>query len=226
MTWAIVPVKRLSSAKTRLAGVLTLSQRERLMVAMVSDLLDELAAARRIAAIVVISPDPLIAALVRRRGHHMLVQHENTGYAASANEAIDRVVAWSVTASVMVLPADLPMVTGADIDDVLAPGVGNRSCRIIPADDDLGTNCLILSPPGAVPCLFGPDSFARHCAAARDRRLSLDIVRHPRFGRDLDRPGDLHALDPDACGSAMRQVLPMLPRLPGISPPPDLGIAP
>ena len=45
-TWAIVPVKALAQAKQRLAGVLPLEARRRLMLVMLEDVLATLAAGR------------------------------------------------------------------------------------------------------------------------------------------------------------------------------------
>ena len=53
------------------------------------------------------------------------------------------------------LPADIPAVTAAEIDAVLAAHRAAPAFTIAPAHDDLGSNAVICSPPDAVPLRFG-----------------------------------------------------------------------
>jgi len=52
---------------------------------------------------------------------------------------------------------------------------------------------LACSPPEAIPCCFGEDSFRRHRAAALSAGLQARVLTLSRFGRDIDQPEDLLA---------------------------------
>ena len=64
---------------------------------------------------------------------------------------------------------------------------------LVPAHDRRGTNCVLCSPPGALPFAFGHDSFEPHCRAARARGIAPRIVPLPGLGLDIDTPDDLRA---------------------------------
>ena len=95
------------------------------------------------------------------------------------------------TGGVLVLPADLPLLTR---DDVLALlDRANRPPVVVIAPDrhQKGTNALLMSPPGLIEYDFGEDSFRRHCERARKAGARLEVVELPSLGLDLDLPEDL-----------------------------------
>ena len=57
-----------------------------------------------------------------------------------------------------------------------------------------GTNALVLSPPDAIEPAFGPDSFARHVAAAEAAQVPHRVEEVPGLALDVDTPGDLAEL--------------------------------
>ena len=88
------------------------------------------------------------------------------------------------------VPADLPLVTPADIAAVLDLGRGSRSIVIVPDAHGEGTNMLMLRPPDALSFAFGPQSFHEHCAQAETSQLVLCVHRSPALALDLDTPAD------------------------------------
>jgi len=66
--WAVVPVKGLARAKTRLAGVLSPSARRELVVTMFEEVLEVLRGTPGIGPILVVTADAKIAALGARKG--------------------------------------------------------------------------------------------------------------------------------------------------------------
>ncbi|MCK4405640.1 MAG: 2-phospho-L-lactate guanylyltransferase, partial [Hadesarchaea archaeon] len=56
-TWTIVPVKRLSEAKSSLSAVLASQQRRRLVLSMLADVLGAVHQAPSIVSAIVVSPD-------------------------------------------------------------------------------------------------------------------------------------------------------------------------
>ncbi len=54
-----------------------------------------------------------------------------------------------------------------------------------------GTNALLVCPAGVIEYEFGPGSFQRHCARARQAGAHLEICELPSLALDMDLPEDL-----------------------------------
>jgi 2-phospho-L-lactate guanylyltransferase len=96
-------------------------------------------------------------------------------------------------AAVLILPIDLPEVSTAAIDAVLASldHEPRRPLVAIVADrHGRGTNALLLAPPDAIDTCFGGDSHAAHARAAADAGATLVELGGP-LALDLDTPDDL-----------------------------------
>ena len=91
----------------------------------------------------------------------------------------------------LVVPADVPLITPADIETIVAAHRAAPAVTLVPASRDGGTNGLACSPPAVMPFCFGDNSFRRHVDAARAAGLEPVVRRIERFGDDLDTPADL-----------------------------------
>jgi 2-phospho-L-lactate/phosphoenolpyruvate guanylyltransferase len=187
--WAAVPVKEFSGAKQRLAVLLTPAQREILAATMLEDVLAALAGARRLAGIMVNTVEPRAAALAQRYGARVVTDGAREGH-TGAVLGMARTLAAEGQA-MLTLPGDIPRVTAAEIDTVVASFRPAPSFTIVPAHDELGSNAVLCAPPGAVPLRFGDDSYFPHLAAAREAGLAPTIVRLPGIALDIDHPADL-----------------------------------
>ena len=65
--WVVVPVKRFSNAKTRLAPLLSAAERESLAQAMLNDVLRAIAESRRVAGVLVVSREVRARSVRARR---------------------------------------------------------------------------------------------------------------------------------------------------------------
>src|SRR5262249_50342616 len=77
--WAIVPVKALSRAKRRLSPTLSAPVRQRLVLAMLEDVLAQLVASGKLDRILVVSPDARVAELARAKGALVLSEDRPRG---------------------------------------------------------------------------------------------------------------------------------------------------
>jgi 2-phospho-L-lactate guanylyltransferase len=188
MIAAIIPVKALPLAKSRLSALLSGPERRALVLAMLSDVLAAVGAAHSIAHIGVISADPTVLALANARGAVALPDHAHDLNAA-LTQAAAHYTARGV-AAVLALPADIPLVQSREIDDLNAARMTVPGMVIAPSRDG-GTNALLAWPPLALPFLFGVGSQARHLAAAHERGLTVREFRTPGMELDVDRPDDL-----------------------------------
>ena len=87
--WAVVPVKRFSTAKSRLATVLDTIERAELARLMFQDVLDALALCKEfLAGVIVVTSDESAAALARSRGAIVLSDAADNGINAAVRLAI------------------------------------------------------------------------------------------------------------------------------------------
>jgi 2-phospho-L-lactate guanylyltransferase len=95
---------------------------------------------------------------------------------------------------VVVLPADLPMITSADIDELVRAG---RAGGFALASDaaGIGTNALSLVLTVPFHFQFGPDSRRLHLEEARRLGASPQEIHLPGLEFDVDSPADLEQLD-------------------------------
>ncbi len=188
--WAIVPVKRLSAAKSRLAPRLSLRHRRELVCSLLTRTLGILASEKRIAGILVVGRDRAVRAIAANHGAKFVLEKTNDGL----NRALARATREAVRRganTVMVLPADLPLMKPMDIADTLKPARKPPFLRIAPDHTGHGTNLLLAAPPGLIRFFFGEDSFRRHAAAGRRAGAKVSVIRRASLAQDLDCPEDL-----------------------------------
>jgi 2-phospho-L-lactate guanylyltransferase len=183
-TWAVVPVKHFADSKCRLAGVLGPEARRRLSIAMLRDLLTAVAATPGLDRIVLATSEPSAAGF----GYPVIDDGGGDLNLAIARAAVALEAAGAER--MLVIAADIPLAAPAEIARVLA--AGREAPVVIVADArGLGTNLLLLSPPGAIAPCFGTDSRAHHATAARNLGLASRELRLPSLGFDVDEPEDL-----------------------------------
>jgi 2-phospho-L-lactate guanylyltransferase len=191
--WAIVPVKPLRLGKSRLSGVLSDDERAALNRRFLEQTLDTLRNTPEISQMLVVSRDPAALAVARQYGART-VHEDGTPDLNSALTRATYLARQYASQGVLILPADLPLLTKEDLSYFLE-FVGKPPCVVISPDrHDNGTNALLVSPGGMITCDFGTGSFERHCKAALLAGANLQVVRNERIMLDLDTPDDLEML--------------------------------
>lgn len=197
----VIPAKPLDSALRRLGGVLEAQERHALQAAMLSDVLS--AATMFSDRVVVVTADMLIAALAREHG---AVVAPDSHPPAGINAAVARGIAAMRTHAVLVVMGDLPCATVDDLRQVSLAHAGGRGIICAVSRDGTGTNAMVLCPPEVIATTFGPDSLARHVAAAEAADVESTLVTAPGLMLDVDTPEDLAALLRISNGSHARRV--------------------
>jgi 2-phospho-L-lactate/phosphoenolpyruvate guanylyltransferase len=187
--WAIVPAKRFSRAKVRLAPVLTRSERSELARAMLHDVMTVLSSVREFAGILVASGDPFVAEVVRPFGARLVHDVLEAGVNDAVRQGLSA-LATDRKAGAVIVPGDVPFVTPAEMQAVLR-AMTEWTIVLTPASRDSGTNCLAMADPCAIQPCFGEDSFIAHQAAARRAEISYGVCRFDGLGHDIDCPDDL-----------------------------------
>jgi 2-phospho-L-lactate/phosphoenolpyruvate guanylyltransferase len=91
----------------------------------------------------------------------------------------------------LTLPGDIPLVTPAEIESVLAAHLPAPSFTIVPSHDERGSNGIACSPPDAVPLRFGENSFCPHLQAAEAYGIRPNVLHLPGIALDIDNPEDV-----------------------------------
>jgi 2-phospho-L-lactate/phosphoenolpyruvate guanylyltransferase len=193
--WAVVPVKDTAAAKTRLASAMPANLRQGLALAMLEDVLAALAEARGLAGRLLVTIDPAARDLASRYGAHCIEDGARDGHTGAVMAAARRLAA-EERGAMLTLPGDIPLVTAAEIERLIAAHreasrQSGPSFTIAPSHDEMGSNAIIASPPDAVRLRFGDDSFRPHLAAARGAGIEPIVVPLPGIALDIDNPVDL-----------------------------------
>lgn len=208
--WAIVPVKPLRRAKTRLANVLTPEQRYQLASMMLRQVLSVLQNAPQVAGTLVISRDTEALAIAREMGARTIQESSASDLNPALTRATEIIRVWGAGA-VLIVPADLPFVNEADIASIAAMG-RDEPCIVISTDVvRSGTNALLVRPPGLITYAYGEESYQYHSEAARRAGAAVHVYESERLMLDIDVPEDLVSYNLLVGGGEFKLLTRMLP---------------
>ena len=193
MKYLLIPVKELSNAKQRLAGLMSQEERTSLAWLMLEHVFGEVARARghqRVAVVTLYRP---AIELGKRLGFQIIEETEQISESVSVDYG-SRIARSCGAQSVLRLPIDLPLVLAEDIEAVLSQldaHSGKPMAVMVPSRDGSGTNALGRTPPDLFPSHFGPGSFNLHRAEAQQRGAVCRELHLPRIECDIDDPADI-----------------------------------
>lgn len=195
MTQALVPLKDLVEAKSRLSGLLRPSERRALAQAMAEDVLTVLRDHAQVTRVTLLSDDPCAAMLAEKyaaacwaesqlgcRGLNRLIGRATRRLLAVRDEPL------------LVLHADLPMLDHADIDAALDARQEHGGLIVGCDRASTGTNLLAFDARSVPVFSFGSDSCARHLASARHAGHPGYLLRSGGIELDVDEAADLKCL--------------------------------
>jgi len=187
---ALIPVKTLSAAKSRLATHLTLLQREHLVLDMLQHVLQVLRESHIFESITVVSADQRVLDFAQTCGTQALREEMPGHNAALHAAALKKQVAG---AALLTIAADLPLLHASDIHTLIEQSQ-RYPVVLASSRDGTGTNALLIRPPLALPYLFGTNSLQRFQQAAKERHLSYTIYHSIGLSLDIDTIDDLDDL--------------------------------
>jgi 2-phospho-L-lactate guanylyltransferase len=210
---ALIPVKRLALAKSRLAAHLARSQRETLVLDMLQHVVSTLCESDSFEQIYVVSADAQVLQLAQHWGAEALRETRpghNPALQAAAQVILERAV-WRHTIytqqtppanrtlftpqdlGLLTISADLPLLSQKDVHALLTSGEHSQVV-LAAATNGTGTNALLLRPPLLLPYLFGPGSLPAYIQAARQRSMSYLLLQRAGLALDIDTREDMQAL--------------------------------
>lgn len=194
---AVVPVKPLSRAKSRLA--LDDDERADLALAFAVDTVVALSASDRVAEVTVVTPDPVVAERLAGLGT-LVVRDDGSSLDDALRRGLD--VAASSGLGLAVVPGDLPCLRPDDVEAVLAAAAGVRGA-FVPDLEGRGTTFVVHAASQPAITRYGAGSAARH----RDLGL-LALDDAPAQARqDVDTLDDLRAAAALGLGAESRAVI-------------------
>ena len=183
--WALVPLKPSPGRKSRLSDVLDADRREVLVSEMAAHVAAAARAARGIDRIAFVTD-----ALTDLPGYCERLRDRGGGLNCALSDALEH-IAGRGASRVVVVAADLPLVTAGDLERLAAASADT----IALATDRAGTGTNALSLPLPAACnfefAFGLGSFGLHRAEAARLGLRIDEVRSEGLALDVDTPDDL-----------------------------------
>lgn len=189
-TVAIVPVKSLREAKTRLSDALSPHERATLTHDLLDHVLEAIAESGAVDEVGVISPDfyglslPLWVTPIEqtRQGLNGILEQGRRWAAIERADAL------------MVIFADLPHLTPDDLRNIKALGSKVGTVVLAPDRHGEGTNIMLSNPVEMAYFAFGPHSFHKHWNEARKAGAHVEVYTSPGTTLDIDTPDDLALL--------------------------------
>jgi len=188
VVYAIVPVKRLGVSKRRLSKFLSPQERKFLTIAMLEDVVRALKAST-VHEIVVVSSDPNVGMIADKFGISFFSPSHN-----GLNRAVEEATSWCIQKqadSVLVVPADIPLLSFEDVNKIVELGNFDGSIVVLSPSNNGGTNALFQKPPNLLFANFGNKSFAKHFKQAQNKGISVKFHYSTSIALDVDCEGDL-----------------------------------
>jgi 2-phospho-L-lactate/phosphoenolpyruvate guanylyltransferase len=179
---AVIPVKRMSAAKSRLRGAVPAARHADLVLAMMRDTVSAVLAGTAVAELIVVTDDPEAAAVAGGLGARVVPDTPAAELNAAMRFGADEIAGLDRFRAV--LAGDLPALRPEQLDEAL----GQAGTRGFVADAaGTGTVLLAAAPGEPLDPRFGPGSAAAH-AASGAKPLTGDW---PGLRQDVDTPADL-----------------------------------
>ncbi|GAB3208107.1 2-phospho-L-lactate guanylyltransferase [Marinactinospora thermotolerans] len=182
----VVPVKRLSAGKSRLAGFAG-EHRGELALAVACDTVQAAVSCPSVVAVFVVTDDPLVARRVTDLGARVVPDPPEAGLNPALVHGAAHATALFPRAGTCALSADLPALRPGELERVLGAAVAHER-SFLPDTPGVGTT-LYATAPGAV---FAPgfegESRRRHRELGA---VELAVEEVASVRRDVDTPADL-----------------------------------
>ncbi len=206
--YVVVPVKKLADSKRRLSTVFTPQERRLLTLSMLQDVLSALKASK-VDVIAVAGEDSQVEQVAKKYKATYL-----SANGAALNPAIEQAALWCKAqgaSSVLILPADIPLLLAADVNRILDLGNRDGSNIVLSPSSNCGTNALYQTPPNQIPACFGPKSFLNHINEAYQKGINVRLHFAPGLSADIDDVEDLKKLfeieNKSACKRVLQQIM-------------------
>ncbi len=176
---AVIPFKK-SNAKSRLSSLLTDKEREDFAMAMLSDVAGTLVSSGCFDVV-----DILSTSVIDFEGANIVLA--NSGLNEALNEYLQKMTSHSLNEAVLIIMADIPLVSIKNIKDITA----NRSDVVIAPGRMGGTNAIFIRDPSRFHVDYYGASFLKHRVIAQNNGLVVDVFDSFNLSTDIDEVADI-----------------------------------
>ena len=187
---AVIPMKTLSSSKSRLATSMGVHQRVSLSLYMLGNVL-RAATESSLDRVLVVGSDDKVMDVAKDAGAEWVV--DSGGGLNHELQMVFDVLSESDIASIYV-PADLPFLETVDIEALIRDSDSGKLIALCPDNSDEGTNGLLIPPDIDFRPLLGHQSYYRHISVLEQLKLPYTVCVSAGWGLDIDSPKDLESL--------------------------------
>ncbi|MDP6612759.1 MAG: 2-phospho-L-lactate guanylyltransferase [Candidatus Hydrothermarchaeota archaeon] len=181
-TFALLPLNKPIEAKSRLSPILTSEERGKLALSMAKDVLDSL---RSVETVLVCRED------VKRefRDYEFKFLLQKGRGLGNAVEAANEYALQKGADATLFLPADVPLVSEAILQDILS--IGENHMLMISPGRRGGLGMLYRRPPDVVGAMFTERSFDDNLELASSMNVDAFIYNNPELYSDIDTLEDI-----------------------------------
>jgi 2-phospho-L-lactate/phosphoenolpyruvate guanylyltransferase len=192
---AVIPMKSLHSAKSRLSNILNAKQRKNLAMYLLDATIKELKKSSFISEIVIVSNDEAVKNYSCINSLKF-IKDSNEGVNKAVNLADKYCIDNTINANI-VIPQDLPFISAKEIDKICIISTKYQKCIIIcPSKRFDGTNILFRKPPGVIKTHYDDNSYMNHLKEASKFKIPIECLDIVKLRFDLDTKEDLLELFP------------------------------
>jgi 2-phospho-L-lactate/phosphoenolpyruvate guanylyltransferase len=187
---AVIPVKNLHYAKSRLSTILTLQQREKLVLFLFNITIRTLKKSQFISEIIVVSSDKTIERFSFKNGLKFIKDFDN-----GVNNAVILADHYCIDNDIdanIIIPHDLPFISFKEIDYICNISEKYPKCVIIcPSKRFDGTNILFRKPPTVITTFYDNNSYLNHLKETQKFNIPIESLNFDNLMFDIDTKEDL-----------------------------------
>jgi 2-phospho-L-lactate/phosphoenolpyruvate guanylyltransferase len=188
---AVIPMKNLNFAKSRLSTILTWQQRKNLIFFLLDITTKALKESRLITEIIVVSSDKTIEEFSFENSLKFIKEDSDSG----VNNAVILADRYCINNNIdanIVIPHDLPFISAKEIDQICNNSEKYPKCIIIcPSKRFDGTNILFRKPPNVIKTFYDDNSYMNHLKEAQKHNLPIESLELDNLMFDIDTREDL-----------------------------------
>lgn len=207
---ALIPVKSLDQAKSRLAHHLTPEQRANLMLDMLHHVVCVLKESHVFSHVSVVSADIRVLVQAQTWGARVLPEEQAGHNPALTAAAQCEMQLYRGLDALLTISADLPFLQVNDILEVVAQAQ-KHPIVLAPSQEGTGTNAVLMRPPLAIPYVFGVNSLAHYRAEAERYNLGYALCSRLGLAMDIDTMNDVNILQQEQPYSFQKQLYSITP---------------
>lgn len=188
---AVIPMKNLNFAKSRLSTILTRQQRKNLIFFLLDITIKTLKESRLITEIIVVSSDKTIEKFSFENSLKFIKEYSDSG----VNNAVILADRYCINNNIdanIVVPHDLPFISAKEIDQICNISEKYSKCIILcPSKRFDGTNILFRKPPNVIKTFYDDNSYMNHLKEAQKHNIPIESLELDNLMFDIDTREDL-----------------------------------